>query len=148
MNTMYVELETGQSGHIINKRDCLVDGIPVSYFSFSTEDTDLVFVESNGDIYVNQNLGTDKYPDLKDKFSDLIAFHETLEYDWLKELGLASPRNRINSGTRRAEIAREIHLQVHYLELRAAKNMGILEKYLKIRPWEICTKEFVEKIQD
>ena len=113
---------------LLDERGFIVGKIPVYYLVHNATETPDVLVDSNGIIYVHGRIKCD--------FANLIAFHETLEYDWLIEQGLPAPRYNTETDSKEAEMAMEIHLQVHYLELRAAKRMGVLDEYVKWRPHE------------
>lgn len=106
----------------------------------------------DGTVYIPRNI--DVPFELRESFQDLMAFHEVLEYGWLEEMGLPKPRYRVETGSHEANQAKQIHEQVHYLELMAAKDMGVLKEYVGWRPHDhdsvdrdtILTLRFYEKI--
>ncbi len=101
------------------------------------------WVDSEGNIYVCELPGVRK--DLRKKFMDVIAYHEKLEFEWLKKRGLPAPKWKIISEDE-LEIAEEIHHKAHYHELLAARNMGILKEYAAWRPKEYVTGEFLKRL--
>lgn len=132
--------------YIVEDRTCVADGIQVSYQLHNSQDpTDEVWIDEQGNIYISTL--PDAPEEYRKQFADLIALHERLEYDWLDEQGLPKPRYNVEPQSREADIAREIHNQVHYLELTAAKNMGILDEFVKWRPSETVTEEFYRKLK-
>jgi len=147
---MYEETERKVKENIIGERKTVVEGIPISYKiykpleSYEHRNAEWCWVDSNGNIYVCELRGVRE--ELREKFRDLIAYHEKLEFEWLKSQGLPAPKWKINSEDE-IEIAEEIHYKAHYYELIAAKNMGILEEYLRWRPKEPVTDKFLRQIK-
>ncbi len=146
-----IEQDTGViKRNITGQRSTVIDGIPVSYQTYKYNgiyehrNTRWCNVDREGNVYVSDLLSAPE--ELRERFQDLVAYHERLEFDWLEELGLPAPRWRILDVDTSC-IAVEIHRQVHYLELRAARDMGILDEYVKWRPHESVTKEFYEKLK-
>ena len=135
--------------NVTGYRSTAIDGIHFDYFIYRDFDgyehgnAKWCWVDSDGTIYVSELL--DIHKEHRDGFHDLIAYHERLEYDWLREMGLPAPRFNIKENTRESEIAAEIHMQVHFLELVAAKDMGILDEYVGWRPHEA---EVTDKFTD
>ena len=124
-------------------RSTVVDGIPLSYHVYKLPDDnahgniDWCWADSDGNIYVSELLTAPS--EMREKFRDLIAYHERLEYDWLIEQGLPAPKYNNTPCSREGNFAEDIHIQVHYLELRAARSMGILDAYVAWRPEESIT---------
>ena len=137
--------------NVIGERNTVVDGINVSYKiyqlteGYEHDNIEWCWVDSKGNVYVSPLPTASE--NHRQKFADLIAYHERLEFDWLTEQGLPSPRYNTKPNTRESEIACEIHDQVHYLELVAAKNMGILDEFVAWRPSESVTEEFYKKLK-
>jgi len=125
--------------NITGERSSVIGGIPVSYQTYEYNDgyefkgTRWCSVDRKGHIYISDLPGAP--PELREQFQDLVAYHERLEFDWLVELGLPAPRWSILH-VDESVVACGIHNQVHYMELKAANNMGILDEYVNWRPKE------------
>ena len=135
---------------ITGGRSAVIGGIPVSYQTYryngeyEFSNTKWCNVDREGNVFVSDL--PDAPEELRKRFQDLIAYHERLEFDWLRELGLPAPRWSILH-VDESVVACGIHNQVHYLELKAAREMGILDEYVKWRPEEDVTEEFYERLR-
>lgn len=118
--------------HVTGFRKTNIDGIDVCYFLHSLGSVEC-WVDCNGRVYVAENL--DAPEDLRRAYRDLIAYHEHIEFDWLKETGLPVPRYRTGTMTEKNR-SQDIHSQVHYMELMAAEKMGILDDFVAWRSHE------------
>jgi len=114
--------------YTLEEKNCIVDGLSISYKLCDISCDADIWVSSTGKIYISENV--------PENFRNLIAFHEKIEYDWLIEQDLPAPRYNVKLKSRESEIAMEIHNQAHYLELKATNELGILDEYVKWRPHE------------
>ncbi len=102
-------------------------------------------VDIDGNIYVSDILHVKEH--LRDNFQNLIAYHERIEYDWLKEIGITSPRWLIPEKTKESDIAEGIHNQAIWLEMIIAKKLGILDKYFSFRPYQDEVGNYYHKLK-
>lgn len=144
---------------IIGTRNSLVEGMNLYYSVYSVgneyykileqeefEAPQLLYchITKDGEIYISELKQTKE--EFRERFQDIIAYHEKIEYDWLKEIGLPTQRWTIEKGTKNREISEGIHRQAIWLELCAAKNMGILDEYYNFRPFEETVETYYCKL--
>ena len=134
--------------NVIGERFSIVSGVPVFYQIYKSlpkgipnADEGICYVGFDGKIFIDD---FDEVPeDRREKYQDLIALHEKIEYDTLRNNGLPVPRPFACESPVKAIDA---HNVAHYTELLAAHRMGILPEYVSWRPKESVTEQICKEL--
>ncbi|MBI4176284.1 MAG: hypothetical protein HY518_03700 [Candidatus Aenigmarchaeota archaeon] len=131
------------------ERQAVVNGLQFSYKRFSlpgvrdcSPEMKWCFVDKEGVVYASSH--PDEYPE-EEMFWDIIAYGERLKFERLTEAGIPAPSYTIES-EKQARDAMAILKEVYYLQMKAAKGMGILKEFVEWGPEEEWADELCARL--